>query len=119
MVCGLIKDLRVSLAAFPYISLVMNVVVIDIPDVWGMLLSREWAQPWEVAFRWTYHMLPSLTLKGGFVTLYREPIVRYQVESPKGPMDEVFYLDEKMGNFYAIDPTLQVEQCQDTSGCGL
>lgn len=32
-VCGLIKDLKVSLATFLDISLVMNVVLIDIPDV--------------------------------------------------------------------------------------
>jgi hypothetical protein len=54
--------------------------------------------------------------EGGFVTLYREPVVRYQVETLQSPVDEVFYLDDKMGNFYAIDPTLQMEQCQDTSG---
>jgi hypothetical protein len=57
--------------------------------------------------------------EGGFVTLYREPIVRYQVESPKGPMDEVFYLDEKMGNFYAIDPTLQLNNVKILVGYGL
>ena len=38
----LIKDLKVSLAMNPDISLLMDVVVIDIPDVWGMLLSRKW-----------------------------------------------------------------------------
>jgi hypothetical protein len=42
-VCGLIKDLKVSLVAYPDISLLMDVVVIDVPDAWGMLLSRKWA----------------------------------------------------------------------------
>jgi hypothetical protein len=42
-VCGLIKDLKVSLATYPDISLLMDVVVIDVPDAWGMLLSRKWA----------------------------------------------------------------------------
>jgi hypothetical protein len=40
-VFGLIKDLRVSLDTFPYISFDKNLVVIDILDAWGMLLSRE------------------------------------------------------------------------------
>jgi hypothetical protein len=38
-VCGLIKYIQVSLAVYPSISLVMDVVVIDVPDAWGMLLS--------------------------------------------------------------------------------
>jgi hypothetical protein len=44
MVCGLIKDLGVILVAFPYISLMMDVIGIDIPDAWGMLLSIEWEE---------------------------------------------------------------------------
>jgi hypothetical protein len=41
-VCGLIKDLHVSLAVFQDISLTMDVVVIDVLDAWGMILSRKW-----------------------------------------------------------------------------
>ncbi len=39
---GIIKDLKVSLARNLDISLPMDVIVIDIPDVWGMLLSQKW-----------------------------------------------------------------------------
>ena len=39
---GLIKDLVVSLAQIPSKSLVMDVVVADIPPKFGMLLSRSW-----------------------------------------------------------------------------
>ena len=38
-VCGLIKDLQVHLAMFPYIQLTMDVVVVDVPDARGMLMS--------------------------------------------------------------------------------
>lgn len=37
-VCGLIKDLHFKLAVYPDISIFMDVVVIDVPDSWGMLL---------------------------------------------------------------------------------
>ena len=40
---GLIKDLVVSIAQIPSKSLVMDVVVADIPPKFGMLLSRSWA----------------------------------------------------------------------------
>jgi hypothetical protein len=57
-VCGFIKDLHVKLAAYPNISLLMDVVVIDVLDPWGMLLSRKWGKALEVVFRWTYLMPP-------------------------------------------------------------
>jgi hypothetical protein len=41
-VCGLIEDLEVRLARYPKIVIMMDVVVLDVPDTWGMLLSRKW-----------------------------------------------------------------------------
>jgi len=39
---GLMKELRFSLDMNLDISLIMDVVVIDVVDVWGMLLSWKW-----------------------------------------------------------------------------
>jgi len=39
---GLIKDLCVTLAQIPAKSLVMDIVVADIPPKYDMLLSRSW-----------------------------------------------------------------------------
>jgi hypothetical protein len=36
---GLIKSLQVHLVVFPDIMVEMDIVVIDVPDAWGMLLS--------------------------------------------------------------------------------
>jgi hypothetical protein len=38
----LIEDVEVYLLYFPHIDLIMNIVVIDVPDTWAMLLSRNW-----------------------------------------------------------------------------
>jgi len=38
---GLTKDLQVKLASYLDISLLMDVVVIDVLDAWGMLFSRK------------------------------------------------------------------------------
>ena len=40
---GVIENLNMKLAAYPEIEVNMNVLVLDILDTWGMLLSREWA----------------------------------------------------------------------------
>ena len=41
---GLIKDLCVSLVQFPNKTILMDVVVADIPTKYGMLLSRSWGE---------------------------------------------------------------------------
>jgi hypothetical protein len=41
--CGVIKDLQVCLKVAPKKMLVMDVLVIDCPTKWGMLLSRQHA----------------------------------------------------------------------------
>jgi hypothetical protein len=39
-VWGVCEDVEVFLIDFPHISVLMDILVIDVPDVWGMLLSR-------------------------------------------------------------------------------
>jgi len=39
---GLINNLDVIFLQHPDMSLLMDVVVIDVPDAWGMILSRKW-----------------------------------------------------------------------------
>jgi hypothetical protein len=41
-VYGLIEDVEVYFDNFPHIILIMNIVVIDVIDAWGMILSRNW-----------------------------------------------------------------------------
>jgi len=41
---GLIKDLYVSLVQYPAKTILMDVVVADIPPKYGMLLSRSWGE---------------------------------------------------------------------------
>jgi len=39
---GLIKDISISLSQLPMRSMVMDIVVADVPPKFGMLLSRAW-----------------------------------------------------------------------------
>jgi hypothetical protein len=41
-VYGLMEGLEVHLANYPNFTIIMEVVVVNIPDTWGMILSREW-----------------------------------------------------------------------------
>jgi hypothetical protein len=48
---GLIKDLVASLAQIPLKNMVMDVVMVDVPPNFGMLLSRSWASKLKVTLQ--------------------------------------------------------------------
>jgi len=85
IICSLIKDLKFSLTSFPDVSLLMDVVVIDIFDVWEISLYRRWAKTLRDSLQMylSYTNIPHH--EGGFLALYRELVVRYKVEAPKVP----------------------------------
>ena len=100
-VFGLIKGLQVYLAVCPDIIIEMYIVVIDAPDVWGMLLNRKAAADLGGSSQMdlSYATLP--TPDGGTFKLTREVYRKYHVEDPKNPKNELKYDDEGLGN-YAI-----------------
>jgi hypothetical protein len=100
-VFGLIKGLQVYLKAFPNIMIEMDIVVIDVPDLWGMLLNRKAAADLggSIQMDLSYATIP--TPDGGTFKLDREVYRKVHVENPKVPMDELVYEEEGLGN-YAI-----------------
>lgn len=77
---GLIKYLSVSLAQITAKNLLMDVVVVDIPPRFGMLLSRSWASklggtlPMDMSFT-------TVLFFGEHRRLYREVKLAYTVSS--------------------------------------
>jgi hypothetical protein len=71
----------------------MDVLIIDVPDAWGMLLSRKWRA----------HMGGCLNMDLTFATipyprLFRETERKYRIEDPKEPMNEFICQMSDMGN---------------------
>ncbi len=95
--CGLIKDLKVTLASHTDISILMDVVVIDVPDAWRMLLSRGWAVKFEgnLQMDLSYATIP--TKDNTFVILHNEQEKKYHVEDPRDPMNEQTYEEKEFG----------------------
>jgi hypothetical protein len=98
---GLIKGFQVHLAVFPDIMFEMDIVVIDVPDVWGMLLNRKEAADLGGSLQMdlSYATLP--TPDGRTFKLNREVYRKYHVEDPKNPKNELKWTDEGLRN-YAI-----------------
>ena len=55
-VVGIILKLHVNLAKYPNINMPMDVVVIHVPDYWGILLSMKWVATLggHIQMDWTY-----------------------------------------------------------------
>jgi hypothetical protein len=87
---GLIKDLVVSLAQIPAKNMVMDVVVVDIPPKFGMLLSRSWAAKLKGTLQMdmSYATIPVF---GQDRRLYREVFLKYMVSNKSQPNNHPIY----------------------------
>jgi len=87
---GLIKDFCVTLVQIPAKSLVMDIVVVDIPPMYGMLLSRSW----EVKLQGTLQMdmtYASILVFGQPIILYMETLMKYMVSIQDKPNNYPLY----------------------------
>jgi ribonuclease HI len=87
---GLIKDLCITLVQIPSKSMVMDVVVADIPPKYGMLLSRSWGAKLKGTLQldMSYATIPVF---GQQRRLYRETLMKYMVSSQEKPHNYPLY----------------------------
>jgi ribonuclease HI/uncharacterized small protein (DUF1192 family) len=96
---GVIKDLVVSLFQLPMKSMVMDIVVADVPPKFGMLLSRSWIKRLGGTLQMdlTYATIP--VFGGEHRRLYREAQLAYIVSDEANPTNHPIYaLDTNLGS---------------------
>ena len=81
---GLIKDLCVTLVQYPSKSIVMDIVVADIPPIYGMLLSHSWGEKLQGSLQLDMSYA-TISVFGQPKKLYRETLMKYMVSSTKQP----------------------------------
>ena len=94
----LIKDLVVILHQMPEKSLVMDVVVVDVPPKFGIFLSRSWEAKLKGTFQMdlSYAMIPVF---GEQRRLYRENRLAYMISNKEKPENRPIYVvDTDMGS---------------------
>ena len=94
---GLIKDLVVILHQIPEKSIVMDVVVDNVPPKFGMLLSRSWAAELKGTLRMdmSYATIP---IFGEQRRLYRENHLAYMISNKDNPKNHpIYFIDIDMG----------------------
>jgi hypothetical protein len=87
---GLIKYLVVSLSQIPAKNMVMDVVVVDIPSKFGMLLSRSWATKLKgnLQMDMSYTTIP---IFGQDKRLYKEVFLKYMDSNKAQPNNHPIY----------------------------
>ena len=96
---GIIKDLVVTLAQVPVKSILMDVVIADIPPKHGLLLSRSWGAKLggSLQLDMTFATIP--VFGGQFTQLYRETRLAYTVSDPQNLNNFPIYIaDQDLGN---------------------
>ena len=98
-VIGIILGLQLNLAAYTQITFQMDILVIDVPDAWGMLLSRKWGATLggNIQMDLSYATIP--VSDNSFVKLHRENERKYHIEDPKDCMNEFLCEMSEMGNY--------------------
>jgi hypothetical protein len=95
----MIKYLVVYLAQILVKSILMDVVVADLPTKYGMLLSRSWGTKLGglLQLDMTYAMIP--IFGGQFTCLYKETRLAYTVSDPLNPNNYIVYVTyQDLGN---------------------
>jgi hypothetical protein len=96
---GMIKYLVVTLAQVPVKSVLMDVVIADIPPKYGMLLSRSRGAKLggSLQLDMSYATIP--IFGGQFTQLYKETRLAYTVSDPQNPNNFPIYVtDQDLGN---------------------
>jgi hypothetical protein len=96
---GVIKDLVVTLFQLPMKSVVMDIVVADVPPKFSMLLSRSWIKRLGGTLQMdlTYATIP--VFGGEHRRLYREAQLAYIISDEANPTNHpIFALDTDLGS---------------------
>jgi hypothetical protein len=96
---GVIKDLVVTLFQLPMRSVVMDIVVADVPPKFGMILSRSWIKRLGGTLHMELTYATILVFGGEHRRLYREAQLAYIINDEEDPTNHaIFSLDAYLGS---------------------
>lgn len=106
-----VKDLAVSLTQLAMKSMVMDVVVDDIPPRFRMLLSRSWSKKLggSLQLYMSYAIVP--VFGGEYRRLYRETQLAYIVGDHDNPTNHPFYIVEQDLGLSILHTTTNETRC--------
>jgi hypothetical protein len=113
---GVIKDLVISLFHLPIKSVIMDIVVADIPPKFGILFSRSWIKRLGGILQMDLTYATILMFGGEHRRLYREAQLAYNISDEANPTNHpIFSLDIDLGSSFlqltdAPKPPLEIKK---------
>ncbi|KAH9291061.1 hypothetical protein KI387_044632, partial [Taxus chinensis] len=98
LIVGCVKGLVVQLAAYSGKNLKLDVVIVDYPAKWGMLMSRKWAASVGGSIQMDMYF-STIPIEGSLVKLYGEKKMLHLIEDPNNASYEVLFVDVDADNF--------------------
>jgi ribonuclease HI len=120
-VIGELKNVLIRLSSNPKVHQVIDIIVVDIPEVYGLFLSRDWSEQLHGYFAtdWSHLWLPE-NGKPNKIRVNRERYLKFTVTdlndpnepyTPSADSPEVQGMDTFFGNFMAeASPIINPEQ---------
>jgi hypothetical protein len=95
---GVIKNILVTLFQLPMKSVVMDIVVVDVPPKFGMLLSISWIKRVGGTLQMDLTYATISVFRGEHIRLYREDQLAYIINDEEDPTNHpIFSLDTNLG----------------------
>jgi hypothetical protein len=97
----------------------MEVVIIDVPYAWSMLLSHKWETNLGGSLQMDLSIATIPTCEGTYVTLYCEQFIIFHVQDPNESMNEfVWILDDNISDYailsHSLSPNIKEEEVERT-----
>jgi ribonuclease HI len=127
-VIGELKNVLIRLSSNPKVHQVIDIIVVDIPEVYGMFLSRDWSEQLHGYFAtdWSHLWLPE-NGKPNKIRVNRERYLKFTVTdlndpnepyTPPADSPEVQGMDTFFGNFMAeVSPIDNPQQQSEIIAC--
>ena len=105
-VIGEMKDVLIRLSADPRVFQFIDIMVVDIPETYGLILSRDWSTKLNGYFTidWTHVWLPYQSVQNQ-INMLREPHMKHNVTQLEGRNELVNFSSSVLGKYF-----LEIEQ---------
>jgi len=110
---GMIKDLVVHLAQIPVKSVLMDIVVADVPVNYRMLLSRSWENKLGGFLQMDMMYATILVFGGETRKIYRETKPAYTISDHKHPNNYPIYLKDQDLGCFTLSVNDELENCTE------
>ena len=102
-VIGKLKQVLIRLALNPQVHFIIDIIVVDIPEAYGLFLSRDWSEKLKGYFPtdWS-HLWISHNGRPNKIRIDRERYMKHTITELDDSNESVLFTDTIMGN-YMVD----------------